>query len=226
LPRSGSLSEVVWPHLCATTCSCRRHRRFEQVAQTDQVVSDHVQAKYRTDVFGAAQLELAQAAPLLDPAKHLLDAAACVDRFGVALVAGGAPINGGTARAGGVLSDVRCHSDPPEFGNQSPGVVVLVGTDGFLVGTGDGRRHRFGGIPLAGAHRLGEAAVHDQRMAVVHQHMAPVAGQCWMGVGLAGQQSVRIDAGAVGLVAELDAPEIPFGPFLAGLWSAKTLART
>lgn len=41
-------------------------------------------------------------------------------------------------------------------------------------------------------------------MAVVHEHMAPVAGQCWRGDGLACKQHVRIG----GVVAELDAAEI------------------
>jgi hypothetical protein len=57
----------------------RRRLRLEDVAQTDQVVSDHVQAKYTTDVFFAAHLELAQAAEFLDPAKNLLDAPAGID---------------------------------------------------------------------------------------------------------------------------------------------------
>jgi hypothetical protein len=47
-----------------------------------------------------------------------------------------------------------------------------------------------------------------------------------MGIGFAGQQRIRIDAGAMGLVAELDAAEITLGPFLAGPCSAKTLARS
>jgi|694.fasta_scaffold45762_3 hypothetical protein len=64
------------------------------VAQSDQVVGDHMQAEYRTVFLGAARLELAQPAPLFDPAKHLLDAAAGSDRFGVALLAVGAAING------------------------------------------------------------------------------------------------------------------------------------
>jgi len=112
------------------------------------------------------------------------------------------------------------------LGDKALGVVVLVGTDGFLVGTGDVSRHRFGGIPLPGTHCLGDAAVHDQRMAVVHQHMAPIARLGRVGVGLAGQQRIRITAGAMGLVAELDPAEITLGPLPAGLWSAKPLART
>jgi hypothetical protein len=79
------------------------------------------------------------------------------------------------------------------------------------VGTGTIRRHRFGGIPLPGARRLRHLAIDDQSMAVVHEHMAPVAGQCWMGLGFPAQQRVRIDSGAMGLVAEVDAAEIP-GP--------------
>jgi hypothetical protein len=53
------------------------------------------------------------------------------DRLGVARVGGGPPIDGGTTRAGRVLRDMRRHPDPPKFGNHSPGVVVLVGTDSF-----------------------------------------------------------------------------------------------
>ena len=148
-----------------------------------------------------------------------------MDRLGLALVTGGAAIDGRTTGAAGVLRHMRCHSDPAEFGNHSIGVVVVVGTDGFLMGTGDVSRHRFGGIPLPGARRSGDAAVHDQGMAVVHEHMAPVAGQCRMGLGFPAQQGIRIDAGAMGLVAELDAAEIPFRPLPAWLWSAKALAR-
>ena len=59
-------------------------------------------------------------------------------------------------------------------------------------------------------------------MAVVHEYMPPVAGQCWMGLGFPAQQRIRINAGAMGLVAELDATEIPFRPFLAGLWITKS----
>jgi hypothetical protein len=46
-----------------------------------------------------------------------------------------------------------------------------------------------------------------------------------MGIGFAGQQPIRIDAGTMGLVAELDAAEIPFRTLLSGLWCSKTLAR-
>lgn len=46
--------------------------------QGDQLVSDHMQAKHRTNVVAAVQLEQAQAAPLVNPAKHLLDAAEVV----------------------------------------------------------------------------------------------------------------------------------------------------
>jgi N-acetylmuramic acid 6-phosphate (MurNAc-6-P) etherase len=46
-----------------------------------------------------------------------------------------------------------------------------------------------------------------------------------MGLGFPAQQRIWIDAGTVGLVAQLDAAEIPFGSLPAWLWSAKTLAR-
>jgi hypothetical protein len=62
-------------------------------------------------------------------------------------------------------------------------------------------------------------------MAVVHEHVLPVAGQRRMGVGFPSEQGVRIDAGAMGLVAELDGEEISFRPIPAGLWCSKALAR-
>jgi hypothetical protein len=72
---------------------------------------------------------------------------------------------------------------------------------------------------------LCDAAVDDQVMPVVHQHMPAVAGMCGMGVGFSGQQGVGIATGALGFVAELDAAEIPFGPLLSSLGSTKTFAR-
>ena len=47
-----------------------------------------------------------------------------------------------------------------------------------------------------------------------------------MGLGFAAQQGIRIDAGAMGLIAELDAAEISFRALPAGLWSTKALARS
>jgi hypothetical protein len=86
-------------------------------------------------------------------------------------------------------------TDPAHLSNESLGVVVLVGADRLLVGTGQICSHRLGRIPFAGAHSLGDAAVDDQGMAVVHEHMAPIAGQCWMDLGFAGQQGIGIAAG-------------------------------
>ena len=103
---------------------------------------------------------------------------------------------------------MRCDADAAHLSDNPFGVVVLIGANRFLVGTGNGSRHRLGGIPLPGARSLGDAAVDDQGMAVVHEHVPPVAGQCRVSIGLADQQSVGIRAGAVSLVAELDTAEI------------------
>jgi hypothetical protein len=46
-----------------------------------------------------------------------------------------------------------------------------------------------------------------------------------MGIGLAGQQRIWITAGAMGLVAELDAAEMTLGPLLALFGLTKSLAR-
>ena len=63
------------------------------VAQADQVVGDHMQAKYGTDFVLAAQFELVQPAERLDPTVPLFDATAGIDRLGVAHMAGGAAID-------------------------------------------------------------------------------------------------------------------------------------
>lgn len=65
----------------------------------------------------------------------------------------------------------------------------------------------------------------DQGVAVDHEHMAPIAGQCWVDLGLTRQQGIRIAAGAVGVVAELDAAEISLGSLLPLLGSTEYLAR-
>ena len=110
-----------------------------------------MQAKHGAHLLGAAQLERALTAPLLDPAKHLLDTAAGIDRLAVALMAGGAAIDCGATGAGGVLCHVRCDADTPHLIHETLGVEVLVGSKGFLVGTGTISRLRLGGIPLTGA---------------------------------------------------------------------------
>jgi len=46
-----------------------------------------------------------------------------------------------------------------------------------------------------------------------------------MGLGFPAQQGIRIDAGAVGLVVELDAAEITLGTLFALFGLPKTLAR-
>jgi hypothetical protein len=83
----------------------------------------------------------------------------------------GAPIDGGTTGAGGVLGHVRCDADAAHLGDKCLGVVVLVGTDGLLVRTGTICSHRFGGISFTGARGLRDFAIHDQGIAVIHQQM-------------------------------------------------------
>ena len=97
---------------------------------------------------------------------------------------GGAPIDGGTTKAGRVLSDMRRHPDPPKFDTHSSGVVVLVGTDSYV--RQGWQLTSFGGISFPGAHCLGDAAVDVQGMAGVHEHMAPAARLVRVCIGLAG----------------------------------------
>ena len=176
--------------------------------------------------FGAAQFELPQPAPLFDPAKHFLDPAAGIDRFGVARMAGGTAVNGRAAGAAAVLSHMRRDAKAPHLTDKAPGVVVLVGTQGFLVGTRNVSRHGFGGISLPGGRCLRDLAIDDQGMAVVHEHMASVARLGRVGIGFAREQGLWISRGAVGLVAELDAVEVAFGTLLPFLGDTKALSRT
>lgn len=110
------------------------------------------------------------------------------------------------------------------LGDKPLGVVVLVGAEGHLVGTDEICRHGLGGIPLTSPHSSGDATVGDQGMEVVHENMPPVTPLGRLGVGLVAQQSVQIAARAVGLVAKLDAAEMPC-LFLSRLWSTDTHAR-
>lgn len=55
---------------------------------------------------------------------------------------------------------------------------------------------------------MGDAAVDEQGLAVDHEHMAQIARKSRVRIGVAGHQGVGIAAGAVGIVAELDATEI------------------
>ena len=84
------------PHHWATDYSCRLHGGLQQVAQAAQIVGDHVQTEHSTDFVMAAQFELAQSAERLEPTKYLFDPPAGIYLLGVAHVAGGAAIDGGT----------------------------------------------------------------------------------------------------------------------------------
>jgi hypothetical protein len=79
--RPRALEPASWPHFWTTRCSCRRHRRVEQVGQPDQVVGDHVQAK------------------------HPLDAAASVSRLTLPVVAGSVLSHVGRHAAAAHLGD-------------------------------------------------------------------------------------------------------------------------
>jgi hypothetical protein len=95
----------------------------------------------------------------------------------------------------------------------------------FLVGTCQFCSHSIGGIAFTGARQLYVAAPNAKVMTVTREHIAVVGGQRWMGVGFTGHQGDGMDAGAVGLVAVLDAAKIDFGTFLFFLGSIITITR-
>ena len=106
-----------------------------------------MQARQRSHLACAARLELAQVAPLFDPAKHLLDATADMDRLGVALVAVAAAIDGGRTRVAGVPRRLECHSKPPKLSDHGLGLEVHVEPKGIPVGKRDMSRNGMGSIP-------------------------------------------------------------------------------
>jgi len=115
-------------------------------------------------------------------------------------------------------------TDPVQLGNEYSGVVILVGADHLLVSGGQISGHRLGRVPLAVAIGRCDAAVNDQVIAVVHEHMASVAGHRWMNDGLARQQGIGIGSRSVGLVAELDATEVARSRLFALLGCSESLA--
>jgi len=110
--------------------------------------------------------------------------------------------------------------------NKTPGVVVLVGTKGFLVGTGDVSRHRLGGIRLQ-CPWLGDATA-TIRHGGLSMSTCPVASRLGgVGVGLAGQQGVWIGRWSawVLLLSLMRMRNPHLARFLPGFGVAKALAR-
>jgi hypothetical protein len=56
--------------------------------------------------------------------------------------------------------------------------------------------------------------------------VSPVAQLRWMGIGFAGQQSLGIGAGTVGLVAELDTAKVALGSLVSLFGSTESFARS
>jgi hypothetical protein len=77
---------------------------------------------------------------------------------------------------------MRRYAQPSHRGDESPGVVVLIGADGLFVGAREIRRHRPGRISLTETVCLRDPAIHHQLVPVVHEHMAPLAGQRRMNI--------------------------------------------
>ena len=130
-------------HLLRTTCSYQRLDRPEQVAQADQVVVDHMETEYGTDIGLTSQREPAQATELLDPAEHLFDPSAGIGRFGLALIAGGTAVDDFLVATG----EIGCHrfghipfaiagwsgfsGQPPSFTSEAghrPGLIQSLST--------------------------------------------------------------------------------------------------
>ena len=76
-----------------------------------------------------------------------------------------------------------CHIDAPNISHKALRFVVLVATYPFLVCTGEVHRQSIGRILFTGPRGLRDLEVHDQGLAIIDDHMTPVARLGWMGVG-------------------------------------------
>ena len=77
------------------------------------------------DVRQTTQFDLAQPRNRFQPAKRWLDPRTRVLTLGVAVVAGGSPINRTAAVAAGTLRDVRRHAEGPHILDEAMRVVTL-----------------------------------------------------------------------------------------------------
>ncbi len=129
----------------------------------------------------------------------------------VALVPGHAAIKGRPTPRG-VLRHVRGHVHRPKLVDEVLRVISLVSAQRDPVrAIRPGLHHGEGGDPFGVAVGLGDAGVHDQPMAVLHQGMTHEAELGFHALALAIQPRLRIGGGGMGLVRAPLASEVDLG---------------
>jgi hypothetical protein len=153
-----------------------------------------MQPEHRSDPGAASDLELPQARSLFDPAKHLLDPPPGVDRLGIAIMAGGAAVDGGAAAGLDVLRYVWRDGCDVQIGDELHGFVALVGSEGLLVGAGERTRHPHRCCPLAVADHGRLLAGHHQGVTVLHEAVPQIAEERPRAVGLSKEPGFSVAA--------------------------------
>ena len=110
----------------------------------------------------------------LGPTASLFDPLSMFQRKGVALVAGGAAVDGGMA---GLLRNMRGDTGPAQILDEFGRVIALVRPQRQPSGRAGGMSvdHVEHGLPFGMAISPGQLALHDQAVAVLHQRMADEA---------------------------------------------------
>ena len=122
-------------------------------------------------------------------------------------MARGATIDGGAASLG-VLRDVRRHAEAAHLGDKVLGIVGLVPTQCDASARRQILHHRDGRFTLRRPGGGGSGRIHNQGIAVLHQHMRHVAQLGGLPGRLLEQPGVRIGGRGVRLVAALLAVKV------------------
>ena len=142
-------------------------------------------------------------------------------------MASSAAINRGSTAAAGVPSHMGRDAADAQISHKLPGVLALVGSEGFLMRTLEGSGHPDRGFSLSSACGLTDFAGHHQSIAVLHDAMAHEAQIGTHTRSLFEQTGLSIAGGTVGLVREQQPAEVAFGALLAtGSATAKSVATT
>src|SRR5215208_4075259 len=110
--------------------SSRSWRTRQQLRQSDQIEGGTREHEEPVDLGQAAQLDLTHPGDGLQPSERRFDPWPRMLTLRVAVMTGGAGIEGTAPRSGEVLRDVGCRPELAHQGHKIGRVVALVGADG------------------------------------------------------------------------------------------------
>src|SRR3954452_12040838 len=202
----------IYPTLSGPACAKTPiPQMFQNVSVCGRKLGYSRKAERQADPLPTSEASSAQACNLLTPAKDLLDPLADLLAQSITRVPCDAAINGGAAPRR-VLRHVRGHVHGPKLVDEVLCIKGLVGPQRAPVrAIGPGLDHGQGGDPLGMAVSLGDAGVHDQPVAVLHERVAHKAELGLHPVALAIEPRVRISRADMGLVRALLAAEVDLG---------------